>query len=336
MSKIIYKSEMVGGQAIGIPIGSIIPFSSSSTLPNGFLACEGQAISRTMYKDLFQVIGTIYGEGDGNTTFNIPNLSSGEFLEGSTVAGVSKSAGLPNIEGSARNSGFGVIGNANGDSTGAFTAGPSPLLSYPSGGSGNLYSLTLDASRSSEIYGASDTVQPKSVTVHYIIKAFDDITPNSALLDVTQYASDLANRASRSLDSLTPEGEDHFLEQDFTIIYPNGGSEGNPANVTTNSRYVETNPFPGYAIACVLEVKYNNEWGRPGSLISEWGNGSQRNFYRGVDAIQLNDNNIIIQTATDSIMSPANHGLAPFNNSDHVTTLPCRVKVWKIGKVVRT
>lgn len=41
----------------------------------GWLKCNGQAISRTAYADLFAVIGTAYGIGDGNTTFNVPNIA---------------------------------------------------------------------------------------------------------------------------------------------------------------------------------------------------------------------------------------------------------------------
>ena len=55
------------------PIGGIIEFAGS-TAPTGWLICDGQAISRTTYSDLFQVIGTTYGTGDGSTTFNLPNL----------------------------------------------------------------------------------------------------------------------------------------------------------------------------------------------------------------------------------------------------------------------
>lgn len=62
------------------PLGTINAFGGS-TAPEGWLLCQGQAISRTTYKDLFAVIGTKFGSGDGNTTFNVPDLR-GEFLRG--------------------------------------------------------------------------------------------------------------------------------------------------------------------------------------------------------------------------------------------------------------
>ena len=62
------------------PIGTIIHNCSASIgLP--LLLCNGQTISRTTYASLFAVIGTVYGSGDGSTTFQIPNYS-GAFLRG--------------------------------------------------------------------------------------------------------------------------------------------------------------------------------------------------------------------------------------------------------------
>lgn len=57
-----------------IPIGSIFPYVSTTTLPYGYLLCNGQEISRNTYPDLFSVMGTTYGVGDGSTTFNLPDL----------------------------------------------------------------------------------------------------------------------------------------------------------------------------------------------------------------------------------------------------------------------
>ncbi|USH45480.1 minor tail protein [Microbacterium phage DoTi] len=60
-----------------MPTGSIFPWAGgSNTVPSEFLFCLGQAVSRTTYATLFSVIGTIYGAGDGSTTFNVPNLQN--------------------------------------------------------------------------------------------------------------------------------------------------------------------------------------------------------------------------------------------------------------------
>lgn len=56
-----------------LPIGSIVPYGNE-TAPANWLICDGSAISRTTYADLFAVIGTNFGSGDGSTTFNLPNM----------------------------------------------------------------------------------------------------------------------------------------------------------------------------------------------------------------------------------------------------------------------
>ena len=53
--------------------GMISPWAGTS-IPSGWLLCDGSAVSRTTYSPLFTVIGTTYGAGDGSTTFNLPNL----------------------------------------------------------------------------------------------------------------------------------------------------------------------------------------------------------------------------------------------------------------------
>lgn len=63
-----------------MPPGVTIPYGGS-TPPSGWLECNGAAVSRTAYADLFAAIGTTWGSGDGSTTFNLPDLR-GEFLRG--------------------------------------------------------------------------------------------------------------------------------------------------------------------------------------------------------------------------------------------------------------
>ena len=63
----------------------IIKINPSTKPLGGYLECNGQAVSRTTYSELFKVIGTTYGSGNGSTTFNLPNLN------GRTVIGTSSS-----------------------------------------------------------------------------------------------------------------------------------------------------------------------------------------------------------------------------------------------------
>ena len=54
-------------------VGTIKPWGKT-TAPNGYLLCDGSAVSRTTYADLFVVLSTTYGVGDGSSTFNVPQL----------------------------------------------------------------------------------------------------------------------------------------------------------------------------------------------------------------------------------------------------------------------
>lgn len=80
------SSLLVPGMIMGVP------WDFGSTPPSGFLKCDGSAISRTSYSNLFANIGTTYGSGDGSTTFQIPDFR-GKFLRGH--GGNSESFGTP-------------------------------------------------------------------------------------------------------------------------------------------------------------------------------------------------------------------------------------------------
>ncbi len=69
-----------GTWATAVPVGSVINHAAE-TAPTGWLECDGSAVSRTTYAALFAVIGTVFGTGDGSTTFNVPDLR-GEFVRG--------------------------------------------------------------------------------------------------------------------------------------------------------------------------------------------------------------------------------------------------------------
>lgn len=56
-----------------VPAGVMTPFAGSSS-PAGWLLCNGAAVSRTTYAELFAAIGTAWGAGDGSTTFNLPDM----------------------------------------------------------------------------------------------------------------------------------------------------------------------------------------------------------------------------------------------------------------------
>lgn len=71
--------------------GVIFIFTGAST-PSGWMVCDGSAVSRTTYSDLFAIIGTTYGTGDGSTTFNIPDCRQ-RFLIGKAASGTGSTLG---------------------------------------------------------------------------------------------------------------------------------------------------------------------------------------------------------------------------------------------------
>lgn len=71
---------------LGVPPGTVIAYAGPSVPIEGYLVANGQAVSRTTYADLFDVIGTTYGIGDGSTTFNLPDIT------GRVIAGKEASA----------------------------------------------------------------------------------------------------------------------------------------------------------------------------------------------------------------------------------------------------
>lgn len=147
-----------------------------------WLLCDGQAVSRTDYADLFELVGTNFGAGDGVTTFNIPDYR-GKFLRGlggnsAEDVYTTQEEGLPNITGSAQ------LAQAKWDGgpdtySGALKidSGVNNKIQFSAGGGWDgtgRVPVSFDAARSSAIYGKSGHVTPVNQAVNYFIKAKED------------------------------------------------------------------------------------------------------------------------------------------------------------------
>lgn len=142
------------------------------TLPEGWLLCNGAAVSRSTYAGLFAKIGTKYGTGDGSTTFNLPDfrdrypIGSGTNLTGTQVA-----EQLPNITGNIR-----VSANYQGtalymSASGAFSSlGSGTIANISSSSQSGQYGAELNLNRSNVIYTDNGKVYPLSLALNYIIK----------------------------------------------------------------------------------------------------------------------------------------------------------------------
>lgn len=150
----------------GTHTGIVSPYGGS-VAPDGWLICDGSAVSRTTYSALFAVIGTTYGAGDGSTTFNIPNGSSRLLSTSIPVIGTDVTMGLTNGTATA-----GLVstnlGTANTGVLRAYTGAYGSALNQSySGTQSNLRTLTLtkDATKSGVIADISNLQELK-----YIIK----------------------------------------------------------------------------------------------------------------------------------------------------------------------
>lgn len=159
--------------APSLPPGTIAPFAGTSTVPDGYLLCNGAQVSRVTYADLFAAIGTSYGAGDGSSTFTLPDFRD-RVLQGASgthAAGSYIPAGLPNITGS-RIMQHNYIGDKwSGALSGSMIDAQRDIFTLVSL---NLvkgtWSYNFDASKSNNLYGLATTVQQNAGAVQYLIK----------------------------------------------------------------------------------------------------------------------------------------------------------------------
>ena len=159
---------------IACPVGTVHAFAGVYA-PNGWLLCNGQAVSRSQFSRLFSVISTRYGGGDGWSTFNVPDMRD-RFIEGANSynVGTPLSAGIPNITGDFGSDALFVGALAGGEPSGVFsrtqTGGSHLAVSVWAPAHAGSQRVNINASRSSAVYGRSSTVQPNALNMNFIIK----------------------------------------------------------------------------------------------------------------------------------------------------------------------
>ena len=152
-------------------VGDIKASLQTANHDNWFL-CNGQEVSRTAYPELFALIGTSFGAGDGSTTFNLPDYR-GKFLRGlggdsAQDMQTTQKEGLPNITGQSQAQDGYLYGAP--PTTGAIRMVNPRTGNTRSGDGGGAYYFTFDASLSNSIYGSSSHVTPINQAVNYFIK----------------------------------------------------------------------------------------------------------------------------------------------------------------------
>ena len=154
-----------------LPAGFVAAWPGN-TPPDGWLVCNGSAVSRTTYADLFAAIGTTFGAGDGSTTFKLPDYQ-GDFLRGylsgtSSAIGTRQAEGLPNISGYIS---YLLMGEDGQKSDGALSATLQVGNRLTNAGTGSAWKqLNFSAKNSNAIYGANRHVTPRNNAVKWCIK----------------------------------------------------------------------------------------------------------------------------------------------------------------------
>ena len=150
----------------GIPTATIVEWSSSS-VPSGFLECDGSAVSRSTYSALFAIVGTTYGSGDGASTFNLPNLSDKVALGKSNNKALASTGGAETVQSTSQIPSHNhPAANASGSSSGdPATPGATPSSTGSTGGGGS-HSHNMSANFTGD---ATSVLQPY-LAVIYIIK----------------------------------------------------------------------------------------------------------------------------------------------------------------------
>ena len=168
--------------ASSVPVGTVLAYAANLE-PNGFFVCDGRAVSRTTYSQLFSVLGTTYGAGDGSTTFNIPdfrakflrgygpqgteglsNLGTGDNGGYSGEFGVEQKEQLPNISGRLS---FHASNYASGDAFTTSSGGSGPDCNSADSPANQ---ANFNASSASPIYKAGAHNAPANYAVNFIIK----------------------------------------------------------------------------------------------------------------------------------------------------------------------
>ncbi len=320
-----------------VPVGAVAWWPLRTSIPAGRIPADGQTISRATFPDLADMVaaGTLpvvseadwladplkrgsYTLGDGSTTIRLPDLNgksagtlgrvflSGDGVNSAATAGlIQRDAFQGHHHSTIRMNTAAAAGSAILTPWGGAAYGGADLVGNPAGDGVNGATRTAAETR------------PQNVAGVWTVQAFGAVT-NPGAADAAQLASDYA-RLSATFQS----------EVAFTMLYPGGGNAASPGNVTINSRYVMSNPWPGSPVLAIAEVLMGTVWTPTGWRFLASDNS------QGVAVGQYGDS-VVLQTGIAALWNRGDWQGAPIpvsNPEISLTSLPCRVKVWKVKGV---
>jgi len=165
-------------RVLATPVGTVAAFAGRASIdyaaPAGWWHCNGEAVRRDYWPNLFSTIGETYGPGNGTTTFNLPDLR-GEFVRGADDGrsiDVGRTLGTPQLD--ALQNITGGVENIQIDETSVIGAVTGAFQATDNGANGNSAAfnspgidITFDASR---VARTADETRPRNVAMHYCIK----------------------------------------------------------------------------------------------------------------------------------------------------------------------
>lgn len=240
-----------------LPIGAIMPFGSD-TIPENWLLCNGQAVSRETYANLFNTIGTTYGSGDGFTTFNLPDL------QGKIPVGLDEN-----------DTDFDTLGNTGGEKEHTLTIDEIPthnhgvqtgnVISTTSGGYGvanNFNTSGTQMSTANRGGGQPHNILQPYIVQNYIIKAKQSAGVVATVVD---------NLTSTSATNALSANQGKILKElmEGTILYEK--EQG------TNSNFVLSDNSSNYSRLKVFGFFRSSNFNRRFTQELEIGSGSNVN-----------------------------------------------------------
>lgn len=333
IEKILPGNVAVGGANMGmVPLFAVMWCPNRAGIWSGYVAADGQELSQNLYPDAFSGIGT----------GNVPTTSASNWLSDPTARGAyveESSPGMfrvPDLNGKFPGSlgavflrgdgtlSAGVAGTIQQDAfqghyhRGQSGSGSGTNWAATSAGAGTS-TMTDGPIREPITDGTNGTprtaeeTRPLNVTGCWVIKMFGSVV-NVGSADAAQLATDYADMVGRVA---VLEGQ-----TDFTIIYPNGGTAASPANVTTGTRYVLTNPFSGFHVVAIAQYMLSGKW--TDVMMTFYSSGTY-----GGSCGQVGDD-IVLLTGSGGLDGTSSViGSLSNNGGTAVNTAPCRIKVWK-------
>lgn len=332
----------------GVPLFAVFWWPSRANIPNGYIAADGQELSQATFPDAALAIqqGKVptvqelqwqtdplkrgsYVATSRQGYFRVPDYN-GKYADSLGAMFLRGDNGRV-VNGEIQKDGVGTLPVPTSYTPYASQFAPKglqmrtrlaaalPLNGDATGWLNEAYNINASLA-TNEVNFGSDETRPINICGCWIIKLFGAVNEIGEV-DLQQLITENVNLSAR-LSIL----ESYHQAERFTIIYPNGGTEENPSEVTINKRYIEDNPFLNAPIICEPQVLINDVWANPSwYYLTIAGYGSM-----GVTAGQYGDDKIVVQTGNCAIVGASTNSGDLHGIADNKSTAPCRVKVWRV------